>query len=214
MHRHGLLSRIRCFAGIIARRADGCPDAASPQGERCRLPRQNLDQRRFHSSQVRSDAPIGGERSAQSGQAFRAKSSRSASDYWRISSGADSGHAAGRRGDTSINTQILRARATRPGLGLGSPPSPFPSLLIAPALWNGYPLLQWDTGGYLARWYEGYLVPEPLHRVRPLSASRRGIGLLDQSRFQALATLWILQTDPARARPGAAVSLSWRSACS
>jgi hypothetical protein len=32
-------------------------------------------------------------------------------------------------------------------------------VLIAPALWNGYPLLQYDTGGYLARWYEGYLVP-------------------------------------------------------
>jgi hypothetical protein len=34
-----------------------------------------------------------------------------------------------------------------------------PLMLLAPALWNGYPLLQWDTGGYLARWYEGYLVP-------------------------------------------------------
>jgi hypothetical protein len=32
-------------------------------------------------------------------------------------------------------------------------------LLIAPALWNGFPLLQYDTGGYLARWFEGYLVP-------------------------------------------------------
>ena len=32
-------------------------------------------------------------------------------------------------------------------------------MLLAPALWNGYPLLQSDTGGYLARWYEGYLVP-------------------------------------------------------
>ena len=32
-------------------------------------------------------------------------------------------------------------------------------LLMLPALWNGYPLLQYDTGGYLARWYEGYLVP-------------------------------------------------------
>jgi hypothetical protein len=31
--------------------------------------------------------------------------------------------------------------------------------LLTPALWNGYPLLQYDTGGYLARWYEGYLVP-------------------------------------------------------
>jgi hypothetical protein len=32
-------------------------------------------------------------------------------------------------------------------------------LLIAPALWNGFVLLQWDTGGYLARWYEATLVP-------------------------------------------------------
>ena len=32
-------------------------------------------------------------------------------------------------------------------------------LLIGPALWNGFPLLQYDTGGYLARWFEGYLVP-------------------------------------------------------
>jgi len=28
-----------------------------------------------------------------------------------------------------------------------------PLMLLAPALWNGYPLLQYDTGGYLARWY-------------------------------------------------------------
>ncbi len=32
-------------------------------------------------------------------------------------------------------------------------------VLMAPALWNGFPLLQWDTGGYLARSYEGILVP-------------------------------------------------------
>jgi len=31
--------------------------------------------------------------------------------------------------------------------------------LLAPALWNRFPLLQFDTGGYLARWFEGYLVP-------------------------------------------------------
>ncbi len=30
-------------------------------------------------------------------------------------------------------------------------------LLLAPAIWNGYPLLQYDTGGYLARWHEGTL---------------------------------------------------------
>jgi hypothetical protein len=28
-------------------------------------------------------------------------------------------------------------------------------LLLLPAIWNDFPLLQWDTGGYLARWYEG-----------------------------------------------------------
>jgi hypothetical protein len=31
--------------------------------------------------------------------------------------------------------------------------------LLAPAIWNRFPLLQYDTGGYLARWFEGYLVP-------------------------------------------------------
>jgi hypothetical protein len=30
-------------------------------------------------------------------------------------------------------------------------------VLLAPALWNGFPLLQYDTGGYLARWSEGTL---------------------------------------------------------
>src|SRR6478672_2145867 len=32
-------------------------------------------------------------------------------------------------------------------------------LLLAPAIWNRFPLLQFDTGGYLVRWFEGYLVP-------------------------------------------------------
>jgi hypothetical protein len=66
-------------------------------------------------------------------------------------------------------------------------------LLVAPALWNGYPLLQWDTGGYLARWYEGYLVPS--------RSTVFGLYLHfgEDSHFwinlgiQALVTLWILQ---------------------
>jgi hypothetical protein len=33
------------------------------------------------------------------------------------------------------------------------------ALLSAPAIWNRFPLLQYDTGGYLARWFEPYLVP-------------------------------------------------------
>lgn len=67
-----------------------------------------------------------------------------------------------------------------------------PLLLVAPALWNGYPLLQWDTGGYLARWYEGYLVPS--------RSTVFGLYLhIGQSSYfwinlgvQAFATLWTL----------------------
>jgi hypothetical protein len=55
-----------------------------------------------------------------------------------------------------------------------------PLMLLASALWNSYPLLQWDSGGYLARWYEGYLVPS--RRVRPLPAFRREFRVLAQSR--------------------------------
>jgi hypothetical protein len=33
------------------------------------------------------------------------------------------------------------------------------AILLAPAFWNRFPLLEYDTGGYLARWFEGYLVP-------------------------------------------------------
>ncbi len=33
------------------------------------------------------------------------------------------------------------------------------AVLMLPALWNRFPLLEYDTGGYLARWFEGYLVP-------------------------------------------------------
>ncbi len=68
-----------------------------------------------------------------------------------------------------------------------------PLMLLTPAFWNGYPLLQSDTGGYLARWYEGYLVPSRstvfglyLHYGEPTSF---WLNLA----IQALATMWILQ---------------------
>ena len=65
-------------------------------------------------------------------------------------------------------------------------------LLIAPAIWNGYPLLQYDTGGYLARWYEGYLVPS--------RSTVYGLYLhLGESTFfwanlvfQSIVTLWVM----------------------
>jgi len=99
-------------------------------------------------------------------------------------------------GGNHINTQILRARIAYPRLAWIAAIAvalAIPLMLLAPALWNGYPLLQWDTGGYLARWYEGYLVPSRstvfglyLHFGED-SAFWINLGI------QALATLWILQ---------------------
>jgi hypothetical protein len=99
---------------------------------------------------------------------------------------------AAKSGRSSITTQILRARATAsPWVWIAA--VAIPLMLLTPALWNGYPLLQYDTGGYLARWYEGYLVPS--------RSTVFGIYLHfgEDSHFwinlgiQALATLWILQ---------------------
>ena len=62
-------------------------------------------------------------------------------------------------GESHTSTQILRARTAAGSRSAWIATIAIPLMLLAPAPWNGYPLLQWDTGGYLARWYEGYLVP-------------------------------------------------------
>lgn len=95
-------------------------------------------------------------------------------------------------GDKIISTQIARARLTG-ATATWIIALVIPLLLITPALWNGYPLLQYDTGGYLARWYEGYLVPS--------RSTVFGLYLyVGQSSYfwinlgiQALATLWLVQ---------------------
>jgi hypothetical protein len=66
-------------------------------------------------------------------------------------------------------------------------------LLLAPAFWNGYPLLQWDTGGYLARWYEGYLVPSRSTVFGIYLHLGEGASFWLNLGIQSLATLWILQ---------------------
>jgi hypothetical protein len=66
-------------------------------------------------------------------------------------------------------------------------------MLIAPALWNGYPLLQYDTGGYLARWYEGYLVPSRSTVFGLYLHFGEDSNFWINLGIQALATLWILQ---------------------
>ncbi len=65
--------------------------------------------------------------------------------------------------------------------------------MIAPAIWNGYPLLQWDTGGYLARWYEGYLVPSRSTVFGLYLHFGEYTYFWVNLAIQALATMWILQ---------------------
>lgn len=65
-------------------------------------------------------------------------------------------------------------------------------LLIAPALWNGFPLLEYDTGGYLARWYEGtLLINRPLIYGLLLTANVP-FAFWPVIVLQSLLTFWIL----------------------
>ncbi|WP_291860423.1 hypothetical protein [Bradyrhizobium sp.] len=68
-----------------------------------------------------------------------------------------------------------------------------PLMLVLPALWNGYPLLQYDTGGYLARWYEGYLVPSRSTVFGLYLHFGQDSSFWINLGIQGLATLWILQ---------------------
>src|SRR5882757_7823321 len=103
-----------------------------------------------------------------------------------------SGHGGRKTGGCSITTQILRARVTdQPWVWIAA--VIIPVMLIAPALWNGYPLLQWDTGGYLARWYEGYLVPSRSTAFGLYLHFGEDSSFWINLGIQALATLWILQ---------------------
>lgn len=64
--------------------------------------------------------------------------------------------------------------------------------LLAPALWNGFPLLQYDTGGYLARWFEGYLVPSRSTVYGLFLAAGWPLDFWPVVALQAAATVWIL----------------------
>jgi len=66
------------------------------------------------------------------------------------------------------------------------------TLLLAPAIWNGYPLLQYDTGGYLARWYEGYLVPSRSTVFGLYLHVGEGVHFWPQLVLQAACTLWVI----------------------
>ena len=98
----------------------------------------------------------------------------------------------GKTGGRHIHTQLLRARGSDAAL-VWTAAIAVPLALLAPAIWNGYPLLQWDTGGYLARWYEGYLVPSRSTVFGLYLHAGEGSSFWLNLGIQALATLWILQ---------------------
>jgi hypothetical protein len=95
-------------------------------------------------------------------------------------------------GGSRINTQILRA-GIADSRSVWIAAVAIPLMLLAPALWNGYPLLQWDTGGYLARWYEGYLVPSRSTVFGLYLHFGEDSSFWINLGIQALTTLWILQ---------------------
>jgi hypothetical protein len=64
--------------------------------------------------------------------------------------------------------------------------------LLAPALWNGFPLLEYDTGGYLARWFEGYLVPSRSTVYGLFVVAGWPLDFWPQVVLQAAATVWVL----------------------
>ncbi|MDB5600285.1 MAG: hypothetical protein JWN71_2329 [Xanthobacteraceae bacterium] len=65
-------------------------------------------------------------------------------------------------------------------------------LLLVPAAWNGFPLLQYDTGGYLARWFEGYLVPSRSTVYGLFLAAGWPFEFWPVVALQALAAVWIV----------------------
>jgi hypothetical protein len=92
--------------------------------------------------------------------------------------------------DTTTYTLPARA-ANRPWTWVIA--AAIPLMLLTPAIWNGYPLLQSDTGGYLARWYEGYLVPSRSTVFGLYLHFGEHTYFWVNLVIQAMATMWILQ---------------------
>jgi hypothetical protein len=65
-------------------------------------------------------------------------------------------------------------------------------LLLAPALWNRFPFLQYDTGGYLARWFEGYLVPSRSTVYGLFAVAGWPLDFWPEVVVQAAAAVWIV----------------------
>lgn len=66
------------------------------------------------------------------------------------------------------------------------------AMLSAPAVWNRFPLLQYDTGGYLARWYEGYLVPSRAVVYGLILGSGSPLSFWPVVLGQSALTVWVI----------------------
>jgi hypothetical protein len=65
-------------------------------------------------------------------------------------------------------------------------------ILLLPAIWNRFPLLEYDTGGYLARWFEGYLVPSRSTTYGLFLAAGWPLDFWPNVILQAAAAVWII----------------------
>jgi len=66
------------------------------------------------------------------------------------------------------------------------------SVLLLPALWNRFPLLEYDTGGYLARWFEGTLVPSRSTTYGLFLAAAAPLDFWPAVLLQAAAAVWVI----------------------
>jgi hypothetical protein len=65
-------------------------------------------------------------------------------------------------------------------------------VLLLPALWNRFPLLQYDTGGYLARWFEGTLVVSRSTTYGLFLAAAAPLDFWPAVVLQAAAAVWVV----------------------
>ena len=65
-------------------------------------------------------------------------------------------------------------------------------LLLAPAMWNGFPFLQYDSGGYLARWFEGYLVPSRSTVYGLFAVAGWPLHFWPEVFLQAAVAVWVI----------------------
>lgn len=65
-------------------------------------------------------------------------------------------------------------------------------ILLLPAIWNRFPILEYDTGGYLARWFEGYLVPSRSTTYGLFLFAGWPLDFWPVVILQAIAAVWII----------------------